>query len=133
MADRHPIHSAVAEAFGQTIDLDEDSGEDYGGRHPNFVPDEQAMDLDATSMRDGPSDMRAYYADKNLHVDTPQDQQRVKRAYEDAASRNADLMMAQYKTQEAQPSAVASRLQQPPVDEEDQQRLAAIQFLRGMR
>lgn len=64
---------------------------------------------DRSMMRDGPSDMRVYNADKNFHRDTPADQKRVKRGVEDKASKDADAMMAGFGKSLEQGSSVKPR------------------------
>lgn len=89
------------------INLDEDSGEMFGGRHPNFVPDQGAIDLDASTMRDGASDPRVNSFDASFHRDSPTDQAAVKRNVEDEAGREADRIMAGYRRSLAAPPAVS--------------------------
>lgn len=55
-----------------------------------------AIDLDATSMRDGSSDPRTNSFDKTFRRDTKADQKRVKKGVEDKASKDADDMMASF-------------------------------------
>lgn len=124
----HPLASMLSEAFGETIDLDA-----YGkdGYDVGEGPGERDFDADEYVESKAP---KSYNEDDyRTRRDTPQDQANVKRAYEDAASRQADQMMAQYQTQLAQPSAVASRLQLQDPNDPDAQRIAAINFLRGQR
>jgi hypothetical protein len=80
----------------------------------------EAIDLDkpapGATMRDGASDPRTHSFDKNFRRDTPQDQARVKRAFEDRAGAEADRMLASFKARTGadesgvSSKAVASRL-----------------------
>lgn len=136
MAKPNPLHRSIMEAFGQSFDADEYGREDYdvgeGPGERDFDADEYVESkFPKSANRDGSSDQRTYNVDKTLRQDTPADQARVRRDYEDRAARQADEMMAQYQQQLAVPSAVASRLEDQKAQEETQRRLLAIQWLRG--
>jgi hypothetical protein len=95
------------------------SGAQFGDIKSDFESKE-AIDLDkpapGTAMRDGASDPRTHSFDENFRRDTPKDQARVKRAFEDKAGAEADRMLADFKRRSVEESsvtkkAIASRLE----------------------
>lgn len=136
MAKPHPLASVLSEAFGQTIDLDAYGREDYdvgeGPGERDFDADEY-IESKAPTRRDGPSDEQAYADEKrgagqNLRTHTAKADLRT---MQDQAGRDADAMMAAYRTQTAAPSAVAAHLEDQKAQEDAQRRLLAIEWLRG--
>jgi hypothetical protein len=87
---------------------------DAGTRTTSDEQAKEVVDLDAGSdksrMRDGPSDPRAHSFEATFRRDTPADQARVKRAYQDKAGRDADELLASFKSREAEgPSVKAEK------------------------
>lgn len=87
----------------RVIDLDEPEAIDL---------DEETIDLDkpeGTAMRDGSSDPRTNSFDKTFRRDTKADQKRVKKAVEDKAGKDADELLASFKSREKEGPKVAAK------------------------
>lgn len=78
----------------EAIDLDE----------PTYDLDEETIDLDRPQFDQRPP------SGMQFHRDTPAEQRGVKRAYEDAAGRDADALLASFKARGAAPSSLAEAL-----------------------